>query len=66
MKRVKKVVVKETPQSEKLYTMEQLVKAYNKGFSNGIGIGEPRDSRFLSDAVDLMSDYFDEIIKHTD
>jgi hypothetical protein len=44
------------------YTEEQMVKAYRKGFSNGIGISEPRDKRYMKDARLLAEDALNSLI----
>ena len=38
---------------EKMYTEDQLVEAYKRGFSNGIGISSPGDKRYDQDADKL-------------
>ena len=41
---------------EKMYTEDQLVRAYKRGFSNGIGISSPGDKRYDQDADKLAQD----------
>jgi hypothetical protein len=43
------------------YTEEQLEKAYDRGFSNGIGIGERKDWRYMKDARYLKDDVLNPI-----
>ena len=39
-----------------MYTEQQLIRAYKKGFSNGIGLSNPKDRRFNQDAEKLEQD----------
>jgi hypothetical protein len=45
-----------------MYTEEQLVSAYRKGFSNGIGVSEPTDRRYMLDAGELAEDALNTLI----
>ena len=39
-----------------MYTEQQLIQAYLKGFSNGLGISNPGDKRYSQDAYKLEQD----------
>ena len=47
---------------EKMYTEDQLVRAYKRGFSNGIGISNPGDKRYDQDADKLAQDALNSMI----
>ena len=48
---------------EKMYTEDQLVRAYKRGFSNGIGISSPGDKRYDQDADKLAQDALNSMIQ---
>ena len=63
MKAIKaKKRIKVEPPKPGIWTTKQLVMAYRRGFSNGIGIGEYGDVRFHADADKMESDAFDIIM----
>ena len=45
-----------------MYTEQQLIKAYKKGFSNGIGLSNPRDRRYNQGADKLAQDALNAMI----
>jgi hypothetical protein len=45
-----------------MYTEQQLIRAYKKGFSNGQGISNPRDRRYNQDADKLAQDALNAMI----
>lgn len=47
---------------EKMYTEDQLVRAYKRGFSNGIGISNMYDKRYDQDADKLAQDALNSMI----
>ena len=51
---------------EKMYTEDQLVEAYKRGFSNGIGISNPGDKRYDQDADKLAQDALNSMIHMQD
>ena len=48
--------------THKMYTEQQLIRAYKKGLSNGIGLSNPRDRRYNQDADKLEQDALNAMI----